>query len=86
LSEYRADYPGKKLVSSGTSIQQNNGRQWVTFQDIELNSDDFFQIGADFEKISNKVIGGQVGLASVRLMPQCDLVDFGVMWLEQNRR
>ena len=86
LAEYRADYSGKKLVSCGTSILENNGRHWVTFQDIELNSDDFFQIGADFERITNKVILGQVGLASVRLIPQRDLVDFGVMWLEKNRR
>lgn len=85
LAEYRANCPGKKLVSCGTSIQKDGRRQWVTFQDIELNSDSFSQIGADFEKVSNKVITGQVGLAPVRLMPQRALVDFGVTWLEQNR-
>jgi aminoglycoside 3-N-acetyltransferase len=86
LAEYRANYSSKKLVSCGTSMQINGTRQWVTFQDIELNSDDFHLIGADFEKSSHKVIAGQVGLASVRLMPQRELVDFGATWLEQNRR
>jgi aminoglycoside 3-N-acetyltransferase len=85
LAEYRADYSGKKLVSCGTSIQTDGTRQWVTFQDIELDSDDFRQIGAAFEKSSNKITAGHVGLASVRLMPQRELVDFGVTWLAQNR-
>jgi aminoglycoside 3-N-acetyltransferase len=43
------------------------------------------QIGADFAQSTGLVRTGKVGGANALLMPQRDLVDFAVRWMEQKR-
>ena len=64
----------------------DNRRVWVTMQDIDLNSDDFPRIGADFERTTGLARRSRVGEAQAVLMPQRSLVDYGVQWIEANRR
>ena len=45
LAEYRADYPGKEWVTQGAPVMIDGERQWVTFEDLEGDSDDFEAIG-----------------------------------------
>ncbi|MBP1989759.1 aminoglycoside N(3)-acetyltransferase [Paenibacillus eucommiae] len=85
LSEYRANYPGKKQVEFGAPILMNGRREWVTFRDLDYDSNDFQLIGRDFERETNNVKIGKIGDATLRLMPQRQLVDFGVQWIENNR-
>jgi aminoglycoside 3-N-acetyltransferase len=86
LSEYRANYRSKITTKNGTSILTDGRQQWVTFADINLDSDDFADIGRDFAQTSGRVREGSVGLASAQLMPQQALVDFGTAWMTQHRR
>ena len=87
LAEYRAAFPTKRVVEEGAPINTSSSRRWATFEDIDLNSSDFDRIGEDFLRLDvGKVVHcGKVGLASCQFMPQRDIVDFAVGWLEENR-
>jgi aminoglycoside 3-N-acetyltransferase len=84
VAEYRAEYPGKRLMNEGCAILVDGVRQWVTFDTLDLYADDFEQIGAAFEAAGGAQLG-QVGNAPVRLMRQRVLVDFAVQWMTRNR-
>jgi aminoglycoside 3-N-acetyltransferase len=47
LAEYRAPHP--KLLNEGSPILEHGLRVWKTYQDIELDSDQFPEIGSAFE-------------------------------------
>jgi aminoglycoside 3-N-acetyltransferase len=84
LAEYRANFP-KKTLRQGAPVLVEDQRQWKTFEDIETNSNDFDRMGQAFAEETGLEQIGQVGLAKTLLVPQRELVDFGVRWLEQNR-
>ena len=85
LAEYRSDFPGKKYNNTGCAMLINNQRKWVEWEELDLNSDDFEQLGTDFEsKINYKP--GKIGIAETRLISLRAIVDFGVEWLKQNRK
>jgi len=86
LSEYRADYPKKKVVDSGAPVMIDGHRRWKWFKDVDINSDDFGEIGHAFErKYKNEIKTGKVGLADARLFPQRLCVDYAVQWMERHR-
>jgi aminoglycoside 3-N-acetyltransferase len=89
LSEYRADFDPKPYLVAGApiNIQAPNGsieRQWVPYNDIDLNESDFPKLGAAFEG-TQPVRLGKVGCAECHFIDQRALVDFGVTWMEANR-
>jgi len=85
LAEYRSDFPGKKYSKTGCAMLVNNQRKWVEWEELDINSDDFSQLGKDFEsKINYKP--GKIGIADSRLISIRDIVDFGVEWLKKNRK
>ncbi len=88
LAEYRADFPTKRIVQESAPISLTGARTWVTFEDIDVDASDFDRIGADFLRSdAGKVVRcGKVGIADCQLMPQQNIVDFGVDWLEKNRQ
>ncbi len=85
LAEYRASYPSKSFKKCGAPISVNGSRQWRTFDDIELNCDDFLEIGKTFEKSGLEFSKGRVGYAESVLIPQKEMVDFAVGWMNINR-
>ena len=87
LAEYRATFPAKHIVREGAPISVAGLRRWATFENINLDSSDFEQIGEDFPQsdVGHAVHRGKVGLANCQLMPQRAIVDFAVDWLEKNR-
>jgi len=85
LAEYRADFPGKTIQKCGAPIIENGGRKWATFDDIDLNSDDFPKIGKAYEESEGELIRGRVGYAESLLIPQRSIVDFAVEWMEKHR-
>ena len=87
LAEYRATFPTKRIVQEGAPVSASGSRTWATFEDVDLDSSDFDRIGEDFLRSdAGKVVRqGKVGLASCQFMPQRDVVDFTVGWLEENR-
>ncbi len=86
LAEYRASYPSRRIVRAGAPLLINSQRVWVAMQDIDLDSDDFPGIGSAFERTTGLARRSRVGEAQTVLMPQRSLVDFGVQWIETNRR
>jgi aminoglycoside 3-N-acetyltransferase len=85
LAEERAQYPSKRMQRAGAPILVNGQRQWVEFETLDGDSDDFVQIGSDFTRDLGLVRQGKVGQATALLMPQRPLVDYGVHWIERNR-
>jgi aminoglycoside 3-N-acetyltransferase len=86
LAEFRAGYSGKREVRCGSPLLVDGRRQWVVLRDINYDDADFPTIGQAFERETGLVRIGRVGQGEARLMPQRALVDFGVLWMEQNRR
>lgn len=85
LAEYRADYPGKEWVTQGAPVMVDGERRWVTFEDLEGNSDDFEEIGEAFAA-SGLERRGPVGSGTGRLMGVRELVDFAADWMTTHRR
>lgn len=87
LAEHRADFPAKKWLPMGCAMLVNGQREWVTYEGLDYDDEDFLKIGAAFmETYPDEVKTGKVGLADALLMPQPILVDFAVDWIEKNRK
>lgn len=85
LAEHRAAFAGKREVENGAPVVIAGQRAWVRTRSIDLDSSDFERIGEHFERRAGKVRRGRVGDAEALLMPQRDLVDFAVAWMEEHR-
>ncbi len=87
LSEYRANFPTRRIVQEGAPVSVSGSRRWTTFEEVEPDSSDFERIGGDFLRsdAGNALRQGRVGLADCQLMPQRNVVDFAVGWMEENR-
>jgi len=85
LAEYRADFRGKTVQTCGAPIAENGVRKWATFDDVDLNSDDFSEIGKAFEEGGGELTRRRVGYAESLLMRQRSIVDFAVEWMEKHR-
>jgi len=84
LAEHRGSFPGKKYIQTGSSILVDGNQHWVTYETLDLNDEDFNELGAEFER-THSVVVRQIGKADVRLFKQRSLVDFAVDWMESNR-
>ena len=82
LAEYRA--PGFEETMLGAPVLENSQRVWKRYRDIEIDSDIFPEIGADFER-TGQVRMGKVGSADTRLFRQKAAVDFAQEWLTARR-
>jgi len=84
LAEYRSNYSGKKYQMNGTAMIINNNRQWIEWKELNHDTEDFDQLGKDFESEIN-YIPKKVGLAEARLLSQQAIVDYAVEWFAKNR-
>ena len=85
LAEYRA--PDAAPSRSGCALLDSDGRrQWVEYEDIELDAEVFDDLGADLERERpDLVVTGTVGSAGCRLFALADAVDYAVGWLTARR-
>ncbi|MGM0398151.1 MAG: aminoglycoside N(3)-acetyltransferase [Halobacteriota archaeon] len=83
LAEYRAGISPPK-VRNAAPIRRDGERVVAEYEDIELSTDDFLDIGAAFER-EHDVASGTVGAADATLIDQRSLVDFAVEWMESHR-
>jgi aminoglycoside 3-N-acetyltransferase len=83
LAEHRGDFP-KERTSDGAPLVREGERVWVSFEDIEQDTEDFPEVGAAFER-GDAVREGDVGAATAKLMAQPELVDFATEWFGANR-
>ena len=84
LAESRANYPGKKMVPGGSAMLVDGRRQWVTYESMDINTDDFGELGAAFDN-AHDIAVQQINDAPVRFFKQRLVVDFAVTWMERNR-
>lgn len=87
LAEYRAQYATKAEVERFAPILVDGHRRWKCFRDINVDSDDFPDLGETFSKHNaSDIREGTVGIATALLFRQRLCVDFAVKWLHRNRR
>jgi aminoglycoside 3-N-acetyltransferase len=84
LAEFRANYPGKRNLRTGSAMLVDGQRQWVTYETLETHSDDFGEIGAAFDAAHNITVQ-HINEAQVRFFKQRLVVDFAIAWMEQRR-
>ena len=84
LAEIRADYPGKKEIKQGAPLMIDGERKWVIINELDEHSEEFKKIGKAYNRSDRKLQAGKIGNAKSRLIPQRDLVDFAVGWMEKN--
>lgn len=85
LAEYRAIYKNKHDLKQGTPLFINGKRQWVKYETLDLDYEDFGKIGQAFEDQTDHTTTGHIGLAESRLMRQRPLVNFATKWMNENR-
>lgn len=85
LADVRADYPGKRYANESSAMMVDGKRQWVTYETLVVDGEDFEQIGEAFEAVMN-VNKVNIGNAEVTCMSQREIVDFAVKWIEKNRK
>lgn len=85
LADFRAQWIGKEREYNASALLINGKREWVTYYDDAIASDDFEQIGHDFEVATNEVTVSTIGEATVRVMRQRALVDYAITWMEAHR-
>ena len=84
LAECRSEFPGREYVKSGSAMIVKKRRTWVEYEDLDHNSDDFEQLGVDFES-EIKYTPGKVGIGEARLISQREIVDYAKEWFNKNR-
>ncbi len=85
LAEHRADHARKRVLHSGSAMMVDGQREWVAYDTMEVDDDDFEQIGAAFDAAHGVTIQ-RVGDADARLFKQRAAVDFAVAWMERHRQ
>jgi aminoglycoside 3-N-acetyltransferase len=84
LAEERMDMTTRSVQGSAMTVE--GVRQWVTYETLDYDDEDFPELGAAYEAaFPDAVQVGTVGAATVRLMRQRPLVDFAVNWLNTQR-
>jgi aminoglycoside 3-N-acetyltransferase len=83
LGEYPANFE-KEIVTKRAPVQRDGERVVVEFEDIETNTEDFEELGSDFEEEIGHT-DGTVAAADVKLVDQQTIVDYAVEWFETHR-
>ena len=87
LAEYRTEWPGKPPARRFSGRVVRSGRsERIEYLDLDLNSDDFAELGEAMERETRVVRTGPVGAGTGRRMSQRAAVDFAVGWLARHRR
>jgi aminoglycoside 3-N-acetyltransferase len=86
LAEYRVPDSMKKPRRWDVCMLINGTRTWTYYEDIENDCGDFPNILMDYMKEDCLFREGKVGNAQCFLIPQPQLVDYGVEWMMKNRQ
>ncbi|MHC4999609.1 MAG: AAC(3) family N-acetyltransferase [Planctomycetota bacterium] len=85
LAECRANYATKTVKCCEAPITENGRRKWVSFEDVDGNSEDFSEIGKAYEASGGVFSKGKLGYAESILIPHQKIVDFATEWIEKYR-
>lgn len=84
LAETRAEFT-KKYTKESSAMMINGKREWVTYETLDVDDEDFLELGADFNWDMN-IKTHKVGNADTLFIKQRNLVDYAVKWMEKNRK
>lgn len=84
LAEHRASWPGKATTVEGAPVVRDGRREWVTYEDLELDEGDFERLGDDFAATGGERTG-PIGAGTGRACRVRAIVDFAVGWMGRNR-
>jgi len=79
LGEFRSG--ACKAITQGASVIKDGKRQWVRFDEIDMDSDRFPDIGNVFEQKGGVVSRGKICQADSMLFSQRQIVDFTASFL-----
>jgi aminoglycoside 3-N-acetyltransferase len=83
-AEFKTDYPLKKYIIQSAAVLEDGRDKWVSWKEIDYKSDDFAQIGADYEQfIDYQPI--TAGNAEIRIHSMQKMVDFAGNWMKIHR-
>lgn len=87
LAENRARYRTREELFRMAPILVNGHRRWKKYRDINIDSDDFREMGRDFCRHNERIVHtGQAGFGRCCLFKQRAAVDYAVEWLARNRK
>lgn len=84
LADELATYPSKRTCVESSAINVCGKRQWVDYETLYVDGEDFEQIGRAFESVYS-IPEISLGNGKVKLIHQRTLVNFAVQWIETNR-
>ncbi len=84
LADARAEYPSKHLSVESSAMMVDGKRQWVSYETLYVDGEDFLEIGQAFEQV-RPVQQTTAGSARIKCMNMKELVDFAIDWIQQNR-
>lgn len=67
----------------GAATMLNGERIWQRFECVDMDSDRFPEIAKDFQ---GDIKNGKLGQAEVKLVYMRPLVEFGIEWLQENKK
>lgn len=82
LAEYRV--PGLPRATEGAAVLADGARRWVTFEDVDLDEEDFPAIGTAL-CAAGHVRTGTIGDATAHLFGLGEAVAFAAGWIAENR-
>eukprot|EP01117_Protostelium_nocturnum_P012714 TRINITY_DN4692_c0_g2_i1.p1 TRINITY_DN4692_c0_g2~~TRINITY_DN4692_c0_g2_i1.p1 ORF type:complete len:275 (+),score=81.84 TRINITY_DN4692_c0_g2_i1:31-855(+) len=83
LAEYRTTKRRRNYME-GSAVLVDGKRKWIEYEELEVDGDDFAQIGEEFVK-EGKVKIGKVGEANCFLFQLKESVEFAKNWMDKNR-
>lgn len=85
LADAKASYSSKHNTKESSALIKNGKREWVTYETLYVDGEDFETLGRAFE-VSHAVKKSYIGNAIIKAMSQKELVDFAIEWIEKNRK
>lgn len=84
-AEFRANLVDMSREACGAAILKDGKREWVTWEQIKYNDDDFPRIAEEFEKTTGQT-SIRIGQAESHIFPMRELIDFAVDWMRRHRK
>lgn len=84
LAENRANCRGRTVRHQGSPIIRDGRRQWVTYEELDPDTDDFIDVGrAHAAAHEERVVA--LGAGFVRCIDMRSIVDFATTWFGEHR-
>jgi aminoglycoside 3-N-acetyltransferase len=85
LGESKTAWAQKHEVQCSSPIMRKGRRKWITYRELDYESEDFANLGEAFEK-TYSVRKAVLGNAECRVFSLREAVDFAGEWIDKNRK